>query len=272
VTVTSSALAIALLLTSTEHAPPVPDQSASERIEDNSFLIEEAYNQEAGVIQHIAVFQRTFSSGQWIANYTDEWPALDEHNQVSITAQLQRVNSGGTAATGAGDLMLNYRRELLRSGDGGVVATVRLTGILPTGDAARGLGYGGLGAQINLPVSVVVAPWLVTHFNWGGTVVPSGSSGGQKASMTQYNIGQGIVWLPARSFNLMLEAVGTLTETKSGGVTERTTSVVLSPGFRHLAFSRGNFEIVWGAGVPIGLGPSAGQNGLLLYLSVEHGI
>jgi hypothetical protein len=33
-------------------------------IQDNSFLIEEAYNQEPGVVQHISVFTRTRSSGE----------------------------------------------------------------------------------------------------------------------------------------------------------------------------------------------------------------
>ena len=43
-------------------------------IQDNSFLLEEAYNQEAGVVQHISAFQR-MRGGEWIATFTQEWPA-----------------------------------------------------------------------------------------------------------------------------------------------------------------------------------------------------
>lgn len=35
------------------------------KIEDNSFLIEEAYNQEYGVIQHINSFQYNLRNKQW---------------------------------------------------------------------------------------------------------------------------------------------------------------------------------------------------------------
>ena len=47
----------ALLLAGASRLPaqaPVP-------IRDNSFLIEEAYNQEWGVVQHVATFQRILS-------------------------------------------------------------------------------------------------------------------------------------------------------------------------------------------------------------------
>src|SRR5262245_17587450 len=43
-------------------------------IADNSFLIEEAYNQEAGVVQHISVFQRDWRSSAWAYSFTQEWP------------------------------------------------------------------------------------------------------------------------------------------------------------------------------------------------------
>ena len=40
------------------------------RIEDNSFLIEEAYNQEPGVLHHIQTFMRSWTTGQWLYTYT----------------------------------------------------------------------------------------------------------------------------------------------------------------------------------------------------------
>ena len=37
----------------------------AKKIQDNSFLIEEAYNQEDGVVQHIQVFQYLKKSKDW---------------------------------------------------------------------------------------------------------------------------------------------------------------------------------------------------------------
>ena len=54
-------------------------------IQDNSFLIEEAYNQEDGVIQHISTFERLTNSRDWVYSQTDEWPVRTYKHQVSVT-------------------------------------------------------------------------------------------------------------------------------------------------------------------------------------------
>ena len=47
--------------------------SVEGQIQDHSFLLEEAYNQERGVVQHISTF--AFASGQdWGYSFTQEWP------------------------------------------------------------------------------------------------------------------------------------------------------------------------------------------------------
>ena len=43
-------------------------------IQDNSFLVEEAYNQERGVVQHISTFSRMWNSRDWTYSFTQEWP------------------------------------------------------------------------------------------------------------------------------------------------------------------------------------------------------
>ena len=50
------------------------------KIQDNSFLIEEAYNQEPGVIQHIQAFQY-MSDKSWNYTLTEEWPVPRETHQ-----------------------------------------------------------------------------------------------------------------------------------------------------------------------------------------------
>ena len=53
-------------------------------IQDNNFLIEEAYNQEEGVVQHISTFSRMWNSQDWSYTFTQEWPGLhNPRNQYS---------------------------------------------------------------------------------------------------------------------------------------------------------------------------------------------
>src|SRR5215475_6685724 len=52
-----------------------PDGPKESPIQDNSFLIEEAYNQERHVVQHISTFSRMWNSKDWNYTFTQEWPA-----------------------------------------------------------------------------------------------------------------------------------------------------------------------------------------------------
>ena len=62
-------------------------------ISDNSFLIEEAFNQEQGVVQHIfngfyAVDRQPGPDDQNVAlSFTQEWPVPSQTHQLSYTLQ-----------------------------------------------------------------------------------------------------------------------------------------------------------------------------------------
>ena len=48
--------------------------------------MEEAYNQNFGVVQHISSFTRFWDSKDWIYTFTQEWPVPgDERHQLSYT-------------------------------------------------------------------------------------------------------------------------------------------------------------------------------------------
>src|SRR5215475_14453949 len=68
-------------------------QSADQHgIQDNSFLIEEAYNQEFGVVQHISSFTRFWDSKDWVYTFTQEWPVPgDPRHQFSYTLPFQHA-------------------------------------------------------------------------------------------------------------------------------------------------------------------------------------
>ncbi len=81
--------------------PPEEAKSEIPQIQDNSFLLEEAYNQEAGVVQHINTFQ-VFRGGAWVATFTQEWPVPRQANQLSYTIPYARVEGASGSRTGLG--------------------------------------------------------------------------------------------------------------------------------------------------------------------------
>src|SRR5262245_32518865 len=106
-------------------------------IEDNSFFVEEAYNQERGVVQHISNFVHFPSpDGQAFYTFTQEWPIGGESHQLSYTLPYSWPESG---TSGIGDLALNYRYQLLPH-DAWAAVAPRISVVLPTGGRRRGTG------------------------------------------------------------------------------------------------------------------------------------
>ncbi|MGH7606337.1 MAG: transporter, partial [Gemmatimonadales bacterium] len=225
----SAPLLLALALAVQSSALP----SSPPPIADNSFLIEEAYNQEPRVVQHINTLMRLH--GAWSYSFTQEWPAGTQRHQLSYTVPL---------AAGLGDVALNWRYQL--AGGEAVAFAPRVSVVLPTGDAARDRGTGGVGYQMNLPLSVAAGPRLVTHWNAGIALSPA-------IDETVYNAGASAIWRAHAMVNLMVELVWI-------GVDGGEELFLLNPGVRWAHNVRGaaNLQIVPGIAVPIDLGPGEG--------------
>lgn len=221
-------------------------------IADNSFLIEEAYNQEPGVVQHISVWQRGLGTAAWAFAFTQEWPLAGQRHQLSYTVPVQRTES--PSETGLGDAALNYRLQV-RGADRAVAVAPRISVLIPTGSEARGLGSGEFGAQLNLPVSAKLGSSLVSHWNAGVAGV---------AQTTVYNLGASMIWMARSTFNLMLE-VAWSDQNGAGG-----ESFVVNPGIRWAHNFRSGLQVVPGIAFPVGIGSSAGERSALVYLSFEH--
>ena len=241
-------------------------------IQDNSFLVEEAYNQEDGVIQHISTFQRSTVTGNWVFSETDEWPLRTIKHQLSLTLQSTRVGDYPGSKAGFGDTAVNYRYQLVGSGETRLAISPRLSMLLPTGNSQAGRGLGGYGLQTNLPVSVVVSKYFVTHWNAGATWVPRQKNIlDQRARTVGVNLGQSMIWLAKPNFNVMLETVWNSSESVvAAAKTERASSIYLNPGVRGAFNFKSGLQIVPGVAVPLGVGPSAGDKGVIMYLSFEH--
>jgi len=250
-----------------------PDLEDTPAIQDNSFLVEEAYNQEFGVVQHIQTFQRLWNGKDWAYAFTQEWP-VDARPRHQLSYTLVAAHSGEHPQTsgGVGDFVLNYRYQLLGSGKARVAFSPRVSVLLPTGDSRLGRGAGGTGIQTQLPVSVVVTKKLVAHWNAGATFIPHArNESGARAATFGYNLGQSFVWLMHTRFNFLLETVFYRNEEV---IAPRTTqwgsTLLLNPGFRWAYNFRNGLQIVPGFSVPIGMGPSSGERGIFVYLSLEH--
>jgi hypothetical protein len=241
-------------------------------IQDNSFLVEEAYNQEPGVIQHVSLFTRERDTGNWVYSFTEEWPAYGQAHQASVTVQAVRSDARGAPETGFGDVLLNYRWQAVGSGDEPVAVSPRASLILPSGDWRRGLGAGGPGAQVNLPVSSMLGERFVGHFNLGATWLPRARSLDGDGTSLGVHLGQGLIWLAHPNVNLMLEAVFSAAELDTDPGTVRSESFLVSPGLRGALDLPFGLQVVGGIAVPVGFGPSSGSRGILGYLSFEHAI
>jgi len=241
----------------------------AEPLADNSFLIEEAYNQNPGVVQEINAFTRSSGGADWVYTITQEWPVGGMRHQLSYTIDVE--HHAPFHSTGFGDGLINYRYQAVGMRGGPVFVAPRLTAVLPIGRPASGRGSGAFGLQANLPVTVVLSPKISTHWNAGVTLLPSTESPtGAQATTTSLNAGASVIWLVRPLFNLIVEGVWLNDENVIGpGATERQTSAFVNPGFRWGFNLRGGLQIVTGVAYTVSLN-DANPDGLFLYLSFEH--
>ena len=240
--------------------------AAEPGIQDNSFLVEEAYNQNFGVVQHISSFTRFWNSKDWNYTFTQEWPVPgDERHQLSYT--LAAVHSGDFPGSGAGfgDVLLNYRYQLVGSGDTRVAFSPRLSLIFPTGDSSQGTRRRQFRSadQSSLERCSQARNWSAT-----GMWEPHIFRTLRTLQATELHR-QVTTWVRALSGWRTLVSMSCWKLCLSGhrrswatDHTDWTNSLFLSPGIRWSYNFKNGLQIVPGIGVPLGVGPSAGERAL----------
>lgn len=240
------------------------DKRTAKGLQDNSFLIEEAYNQEPGVVQHILVMRR--QGRDWDLAFTQEWPLWSQEHQFSYSIPYSRLRSGGQRASGFGDVFLNYRYQAWTETMSRPAFAPRISYIAPSGNELRGLGDGSPGMQINLPFSKIVSDRVTLHANFGYTRMFDIEG----LSTNSRFVGGSVVYAASRDLNFLFEVVHDWEQSVDTGAIVRDRTLTVSPGLRY-AFNLDAGQLVLGAAAPIVM--TSGQPtsyGAILYLSFEH--
>lgn len=260
--------AAALLLLAGTIAGAQSTTPAPEPVRDNSFLVEEAFNQPAGVVQHVALLDAP-SQGGMSLTVGEEWPLGGMRHQFSYSIPLQRAAVGGL--TGLGDVGVHYRYQLAGLSGGRTYLAPRVSVYLPTGDEALGMGAGGTTLEALAPLTLELSR-VSFNGNLGGSVTPKARDGsGNVAATSAITAGASVMWAATRSFNLLLETLWTretIVVGPSQVVPERELTV--SSGFRWAQDFAGNVQLVRGAAYTITRGPDGTSRGGVLYISIEH--
>lgn len=236
------------------------------RITDNSFLVEEAFNQEKGIFQNI--FGAVRVNGAWAASFTQEWPVKSQTHQFSYTVAWLESNR----TSGAGDLLLNYRYQAMTEGPGRPAFSPRASVIFPTGDSRRGFGGGSLGLQLNLPFSKQTGDWY-WHWNGGLTWLPSAHAVVSQGEARHEDLASpflagSAIYRLRPMFNLMLESFLSFDEVIDDAGTRRTRGFTLSPGARG-GWDIGDKQIVLGLAIPTTWRDGDNATGVFAYFSYE---
>ena len=242
-------------------------------IQDNSFLIEEAYNQEPGVVQHIlnvlhgATRHAGADNDDLTFVFTQEWPVFSQTHQFSFSVPYTFFDEAGRSDSGFEDIGVTYRwQALMESGKTPAFAPAfSLT--LPAGDEDRDLGDGRVGYEITLPASKTLSDRWAVHANAGLSVLPDVDD----HDLVGYSLGGSVIYAVAPRFNLLLEVLAEWDEEiDDNGGTSREAAVVVSPGLRYAFNHPNDAQTVVGIAAPIGVTSAAPDISVLLYFSFEH--
>lgn len=242
---------------------PTADPSRPFEILDNSFLVEEAFNQEPGIFQNI--FGALINDGRdWDFGFTQEWPLASQRHQFSYTVPAARVAGN----SGVGDVLINYRYQLSVEGPGRPAISPRFSIIIPTGSETDGTGAGVVGWQFNLPFSKQRGDF---YYHWGGgfTWLPGVKTDDDQVDLLTPQLAASAIWRTAPMFNLMLESLLAFSEdVDPGGGTTRTTVFTISPGFR-TGWNVADQQIIVGAAVPVTFSEDTRDAAAFIYFSYE---
>jgi hypothetical protein len=248
--------------------------------DDNSFLVEEAYNQERGEVQHTfnAVYSNDFKRRGWSFNFEQEWWLFTEDHQVAFSIPFFHLWEESRRHNGVGDIQIGYRYQLTNEEPEIPAFAPGFSLILPTGDRDKGTGNGVVGYEWTIAASKKLGRRLAMHANLGLSYLPKirirlndERRLSPKRSLVSYDVGASVVFALSSDVHVLLEWLGEFeAEINDKGKKERDFKALLSPGIRAAVINKDDVQTVLGVGIPIGVNGPADNYGVFLYLSVEH--
>jgi len=234
-------------------------------IQDNSFLIDEAYNQKPGEVQHVLTLQRQYRD--WYLSFVQEWALGSQTHQLGYSVPYTWLRSEGQRVHGIGDIEITYRYQAWLETATMPAFAPSLSLIVPTGSQRRGLGDGSFGVEVKFPFSKIVADRVTLHANAGITHLFDVYG----HSPTSFMAGASGVYAVTRDFNVLLEGIVERSESVNDArEIERETTFTLSPGFRKAWNFPEDKQFVVGFATPITFSRERTDYGLFFYASFEH--
>ena len=228
-------------------------------IEDNSFLLEEAYNQEKNEYQFIQRFDVSERGGQ---DYSVEFEAPITPLTHQFSFDLSHTKDDDSSQRAFGDLALNYRYQSYNHKNN--ILTQRLGVIIPTGSVEKETSNGVYGFTFVQSATLKLNEVFMNHWNIGITTYPD-------ENLTGFLLGGSFVYLYQDNFNFLFEALYETDEsvTPEGG-NDRANTLFLNPGARFAYETSWNeTQIVPGISFPFQYTEKRFHPAILLYLSLE---
>lgn len=240
------------------------NKSIPEPIKDNLFLMEEAYNQEPGVVQHISMIRVRLGGHALEYSFTQEFPLPTELVQFSYLIPF--IRDENMEGIYIGDVLINLRIQALGRGGGNIAISPRLSLLLPTGEPTRNTGYGAIGIEGACPLSIAIGKLFAMHLNAGATFIKDAKvSDMKKVQILKFSSGIALVWHTTSWFNIFFETVYQTQNIDRSWEHE----ITISPSFRFAANFNWGLQVVPGIGFPIQIYPDK-ESSLILYISFEH--
>ena len=207
----------------------------------------------------------------WAYTFTQEWPVPDHwRHQLSYT--LVDARNDQDLNPSFGDLLLNYRYQIIGNGDTKFAVSPRATLIVPSGSVKNGSGYGAAGLQAVVPASLVLNRHFVSSLRPRRN--PHSARPRRRhdvAASYGYNAIGSLIWLAHPRLNGMFETSWTSSHLVSRPHgTDVQNTLWLAPGMRGAFNFKSGLQIVPGIAYVAGVGPSSGDHGTFFYLSFEH--
>ncbi|MBK5284928.1 MAG: hypothetical protein JJE25_05965 [Bacteroidia bacterium] len=235
----------------------------SEPIKDNSFLVEEAYNQEKVIVQHINMVNFNSDFSEFEYSFTQEWPLGGMKHQFSYSLPFQYFQRNFSLQ----NVVLNYRYQLIHLKK--IYFAPRASLIFSLSGSDKNF---LTGTEVNLPLSYEISPKITLHVTEGANYISDEFLTDSKAvNRSSYFFAGSVIYSPSSRFNILCEAVyNTATFRFHDEILERENTFILNPGLRGAIDFKSGLQVVPGISLPLQYSKNKTETSLLFYLSFEH--